>query len=492
MRTCYFSSTATLIQVTLIMISTVLSDFPILLVDDEPQLLHSARIVLRSSGFSNVQTSDDSRSVMSLLASEPVGVIVLDLTMPHLSGRDLLEQIASEYPEIAVIIMTANDDLHEAVKCMQAGATDYLVKPVNSDCLIASIRRAIDAKIQNAELLSLKKRLLTLSSHDTSEFADIVTQSPAMHAIFRYLEAIAASPQPVLISGETGTGKELIAKAVHRLSGRSGNLVAVNVAGLDDTLFSDTLFGHAKGAFTGAALTRKGLIETAGDGTLFLDEIGDLTIASQVKLLRLLQEGTYFPLGADKPQQNRARIVVATHSDVKQDVDLGKFRKDLYFRLRTHHIQLPPLRERLEDLPLLTAHFVEKAASILEKPAPSIPPALIQWLRNYAFPGNIRELEGMVFDAVARCKGSTLALQSFKDASISYNQAQSSLDCLSGNVSFNAQASERLPSLKEAEESLISEALRRSIGNQGVAAAMLGISRQALNKRLVRGVSARS
>lgn len=465
-----------------------LSNLPILLIDDEAQLLHSASLVLRSAGFAEVLMLDDSRAVLALLASRPIGVIVLDLTMPHLSGRELLEQIAAEYPEIPVIMMTATNDLQIAVQCMRSGASDYLLKPVEQNCLVAAVRRAVESRVLRAEFLSLKDRLLTNSPHEPGGFADIVTQSPAMFAIFRYIEAIAASPQPVLITGETGAGKELIARSLHRLSGRPGDLVAVNVAGLDDTLFSDTLFGHAKGSFTGAERARDGLIASTGEGTLFLDEIGDLSIASQVKLLRLLQDGSFYPIGADRPRQNRARIIVATHCDVRRQVEIGTFRKDLYFRLRTHHIQLPPLRERREDLPQLTLHFVEKAADSLGKPAPSVPPALFQWLHNYSFPGNIRELEGMAFDAVARSQGAVLSLQSFKEAIADQMPAYGDGDAENGVTASSGNFPERLPTLKEAEEALISEALQRAQGNQGVAAGLLGISRQALNKRLRRDV----
>jgi two-component system, NtrC family, nitrogen regulation response regulator GlnG len=463
-----------------------LSHCSVLLVDDEAQLLHSASLVLRTSGFPEVHSLDDSRAVMPLLATQTVDVVVLDLMMPYLSGRDLLEQIAAEYPDKAVIMMTATNDLQIAVQCMQAGACDYLVKPVDKACLVAAIRRAMELRVLRAEFLSIKDRLLTNSPHQPAAFADIVTQSPAMFAIFRYIEAIATSPQPVLIAGETGTGKELIAQVLHRLSGRPSQLVAVNVAGLDDTMFSDTLFGHAKGSFTGADRPREGLVASAGEGTLFLDEIGDLAMASQVKLLRLLQDGSYYPLGADRPRQNRARVVVATHCNVRRNVENGTFRKDLYFRLRTHHIQLPALRERLEDLPQLTSHFVEKAALALNKPAPSIPLALYQWLRNYLFPGNIRELEGMVFDAVARCQGAVLPLQSFKDAGAIEAAVLDSTDTQTKLSSMANGFPERLPTLKEAEEALIEEALRRADSNQGVAASLLGISRQALNKRLIR------
>lgn len=463
-----------------------LNPLPILLVDDESQILHSASLVLRGAGHAEVLTLDDSRAVLPLLAERPVGVIVLDLTMPHLSGLALLASIAAEYPEIAVIVMTATNDLPTAVECMRNGASDYLLKPVERDCLVAAVRRAVEARLLRAELLSLKDCLLSNQPHQPGRFEEIVTQSPAMFAIFRYIEAVAASPQPVLISGETGTGKELIARALHRQSGRPGELVAVNVAGLDDNLFADTLFGHAKGSFTGAERARDGLIASTGDGTLFLDEIGDLSIASQVKLLRLLQDGSYYPIGADRPRQSRARIVVATHCDVKRQAEQGGFRKDLYFRLRTHHIQLPPLRERREDLPQLALHFVEKAAASLGRPAPNVPPALFQWLENYRFPGNIRELEGLLFDAVARSQGSVLSLQSVKDAIADEGFGNRSGDAAGEFAAPAAEFPERLPTLKEAEEALIGEALRRAQGNQGVAAGLLGISRQALNKRLIR------
>jgi DNA-binding NtrC family response regulator len=291
----------------------------------------------------------------------------------------------------------------------------------------------------------------------------------------------------VLLTGETGTGKELMARAVHRLAAPRGDFVAVNVAGLDDQMFSDTLFGHTRGAFTGADRPRDGLITRAEEGTLFLDEIGDLAPTSQVKLLRLLQEGTYYPLGADRPRQSRARVVVATNRDVVQDVQAGTFRTDLYYRLRAHHIQIPPLRSRREDIPLLVTHSLAKAAAALHKPVPTPPLALYQLLNTYAFPGNVRELEAMVFDAVARHQGGSLALQAFKNAMEAGRSLlageQRSASSLSSRSPWDA---ELLPTLKEAEDALVAAALRHADGNQGVAAGLLGVSRQALNKRLRR------
>jgi two-component system nitrogen regulation response regulator GlnG len=463
------------------------SQLPVLLVDDEPPVLRSASVVLRGSGIARVIPVEDSRAVLPLLAEQDVGVVVLDLTMPYISGQVLLEHLAADYPDLPVIVLTATNDLETAVQCMQAGAVDYLVKPVDTNRLVASVRRALEVRALRAEVLSLKERLLTDTPHQREVFAEIITQSKTMHAIFRYVEAIAPSPQPVLITGETGTGKELIAQALHRLAPGHGEFITVNVAGLDDTMFSDTLFGHTKGAFTGADRLRDGLITQATEGMLFLDEIGDLAAASQVKLLRLLQDGAYYPLGADRPRQSRARIVVATNYDVAQRVSEGLFRKDLYYRLRAHHIQLPPLRARREDLPLLINHFLEKAAQALHKPTPAPPLALYRLFQTYAFPGNVRELEAMIFDAVARHHSGLLSLQSFKEAiAAGPLTAQDETEPAISLQSLASLFPDRLPTLREAQEALVAEALRRAEGNQGIAAGMLGLSRQALNKRLMR------
>jgi DNA-binding NtrC family response regulator len=469
------------------MTTPVVSQRPVLLVDDEPALLRSASLLLRAAGITPILTLDDSRLVLSRVADDTIGAVVLDLTMPYLSGQALLEQITAHDPDLPTIVMTATHDLETAVQCMQAGAIDYLVKPVDKHRLVSSVRRALERRTLQEEVGSLTERPRSDTPHQRQAFAEIVTQNTTMQALFRYVEAIAQSPQPVLITGETGTGKELLARAVHRLAAPRGDFVAVNVAGLDDQVFSDTLFGHTRGAFTGADRPREGLITRAEEGTLFLDEIGDLAAVSQVKLLRLLQDGTYYPLGADRPRQSRARVVVATNRDVVQDVQAGTFRKDLYYRLRAHHIQLPPLRTRRDDLVLLVNYSLAKAAAALHKPVPTPPLALYQLLNTYAFPGNVRELEAMVFDAVARHQGGSLSLQAFKDA-MGTGRSLLTGEPLS-NSTLASQSSwdaEPLPTLKEAEDALIAAALRHADGNQGVAAGLLGVSRQALNKRLRR------
>ena len=464
------------------------SELPVLCVDDEPQLLQSVSTILHSAGIRQVLTLDDSRQVLPRLIAQEVGALIIDLSMPFLSGQVLLERITTDYPDIPVIVMTATDDLNTAVDCMKAGAFDYLVKPVERSRLVASVTRAIEIRGLREEVQSLKERLLSDKLKHRDAFAAIITQNKNMLAIFRYVEAINASRQPVLITGETGTGKEFIAAAIHKLSRTSNEFIAVNVAGLDDNIFSDTLFGHKKGAYTGAEQAREGLIAVAGEGTLFLDEIGDLRETSQVKLLRLLQENKYYPLGADYPRSSRTRIVVATNCDIIQLVNQGRFRKDLFYRLRGHHIHVPPLRERLDDLPLLINHFLEKSAQALHKPTPTAPAALYSLLKNYHFPGNVRELETMIHDAMARHQRGILALASFREA-MGYEQFLESTKTEGEPASslLTRLFPDRLPTLKEAEHYLIEEALRRADGNQGVASGLLGITRQALNKRLIRG-----
>jgi DNA-binding NtrC family response regulator len=365
---------------------------------------------------------------------------------------------------------------------MQYGAFDYILKPVEKSRLIGGVKRAIELRELQRENQLLKAHVLSDKLEKPEAFSEIITVSTSMRSIFQYIEAIASSPRPVLITGETGVGKELVAKAVHALSHRAGSFIPVNVAGLDDQVFADTLFGHKKGAFTDAGEARSGLIERAGGGTLFLDEIGDLSTASQVKLLRLLQEGEFFPLGSDVAKRSDARIVVATNQNLAKLQSSGQFRKDLYYRLGDHQIHIPPLRGRREDLAVLVAHFLEKASNVLGKKKPTPPVELVSLLSTYHFPGNIRELESMIFDAVSSHASGKLSMDSFK-AHLSKTASADAPDSPPENgalISFSHQ----LPTLKQIEQLLVAEALKRANGNQSIAALSLGISRQALNKRL--------
>jgi DNA-binding NtrC family response regulator len=452
----------------------------ILVVDDDEAVLNSARRILRMHGFEEVLVCADSRNVEPLLEDEPVAVILLDLVMPNLGGRELLERLAASHPEIPVIVVTAEQDVRTAVECMKVGAYDFLIKPADTDQLVATVRRALEHRELRDENARLRSKLLEEELTRPEAFGALITIDPGMLRLFSYIEAIARGSQPALITGETGTGKELVARAIHDVSGRRGPFVAVNVAGLDDTMFSDTLFGHRPGAFTGATGTRRGIIEQAGRGTLFLDEIGDLSQASQVKLLRLLQEREYYTLGDDTPKRLEARVVAATHKDP------SSLRRDLYFRLRSYHVRIPPLRDRLGDLPMLLHHIVREAAADLRKAPPVIPERIYRALSHYDFPGNIRELRAMVFDAVARHKSGPLSADPFIEAmGAAADPAQDEEGAVHADVSRGAIIAE--PQWRDLERRNLINALQRAnwkVSGRGGAAELLSVKPSTLESRM--------
>ncbi len=444
-------------------------DRPILIVDDEPEILLAVDTALQMAGYSNIVTISDSRDVIRQMERQIPCLMILDLNMPHINGSRLLKIVRKTYPKIPVIILTGDIEVDTAVKCMKIGAMDYVVKPVEEERLLAAVKQALafinlENKIQDSPVSDLFSQI-----KNPKVFEKIITQDEKMHSIFHYIEAVSPSSQPVLIFGETGVGKELIGQSIHTLSGRKGKLIVVNVAGLDDNVFSDTLFGHVPGAFTGAQQARQGLIEQAAGGTLLLDEIGDLALTSQIKLLRLLQEREYLPLGSDKIQHSDARIIASTNLDLWALEKKGAFRKDLIYRMSTHTLTLPPLRDRLLDLPLLLDRFICQAANELDKPVPDIPKILIEQMETYPFKGNIRELKSMVYDAISRYKKGPIKANLFKNLGIS-------------ELKENKGTS--LPTLKEASNELVEKAMKQTGHNQSAAAVILGISQQALSKRL--------
>ena len=458
----------------------IFPSFSVLIVDDEEPVLNSLSGVLESGGITNIICTMDSREVLDILPGREIGVVLLDLTMPYLSGQELLPLIHLDFPDLPVIIITGNSELPTAVECMKMGATDYLVKAVEDSKLIATVKRAIKTQELKREISTLTKHLVSNELEHPEAFSEIVTNNDKMRAIFLYVEAIAKTAQPVLITGETGVGKEMIAQAIHRLSKRKGSAcLSVNVAGFDDTLFSDTIFGHRRGAFTGADQARQGLIERASGGTLFLDEIGDLHHASQVKLLRLLEAREYFPLGSDVAKRAETRILVATNRNLSEAIESGDFRKDLFYRFNTHHIHLPALRERQDDLPLLVEHFLKASATELGKKKPTVPRELYILLAAYHFPGNVRELRSMIYDAVSKHKAGTLSLAAFRRAI-----GPGTTIPIDGRDEQAVSFSERLPTIKQVTGLLVTEAVKRSKGNQNIAARLLGITRQALGKRI--------
>jgi DNA-binding NtrC family response regulator len=457
---------------------------PVLLVDDEKNILTAFEVTLKYSGISNIITCQDSREVMPLLESQPVEVILLDLIMPNISGEALLRQINEHFPGVPVIIITAVNNLETAVNCMKFGAVDYMVKPVERNRLVSGVQRIIQVEELKRENLTLKNRILADRLEQPQAFSDIVTGNDKMISIFKYMEAVAASEDPVLITGETGVGKELFARALHKLSSRKGKFVSVNVAGLDDNMFSDTLFGHHKGAFTDAHQVRKGLVEQAVGGTLFMDEIGELSPASQVKLLRLLQEKEYYPLGSDTPHNAQIRALFSTNQDLQELANSGQFRKDLYYRIHTHHIHIPPLRERLDDLPLLIDHFLNEVSAAMNKPKPMVSQEILTILANYDFPGNVRELRAMIVDAVSTTRTKDLSGAAFKKLASLVHPPGKTKSPASSKVLLDFSLFSQLPTLRQVEESLITEALKRSSGNINKSAQILGITRQTLSKRL--------
>ncbi len=452
----------------------------ILLVDDEPDWLESMALLLElSAGLQHVQTCRDSRNVLDILDQGGIGLVLLDLTMPHVSGTELLAAVVERHPDVVCIVLSGMNQLAVAVECMKLGAYDYYVKTDDEDRILSGIMRAMQMCELREENREVASRLVSGELSHPEAFADIHTKSSAMHALFAYIEAVAKSPRPLLVTGESGVGKEGLVRAAHALSGRAGALVSLNVAGLDDTAFADTLFGHVRGAFTGADASRKGLVEEATGGTLFLDEIGDLSLVSQVKLLRLLQEGEYYPLGSDVPKRLCARVIAATHADLAVREREGSFRRDLFFRLRTHHVTIPPLRERPEDIAPLLEHFLAEAATTLGKRKPTPPPELAALLATYPFPGNVRELSAMVYDAVSLHSGRMLSMESFK-RHIGVTEVLSVAE--EGDNPFAALPA--LPSFAEAEKLLLTEAMSRSGGRQTLAARLLGVTQSALSKRL--------
>ncbi|WP_430735461.1 sigma-54-dependent transcriptional regulator [Halodesulfovibrio aestuarii] len=454
---------------------------PILLVDDEDSWLVSFKTTLRSKGIGNVVTENDSSKLLALLDSRQFCAVAIDLMMPNFSGEELIPQIAARHPNIPILVISGLNQVKSAVNCMRLGAFDFIVKTEERDTLIAAVRHAIELFELRQENTSLRERFFKKELDHPEYFENIITENKEMRSIFQYIEVIAETSRPVLITGESGVGKELVARAVHNASGRTGEFVALNIAGLDDNVVADTLFGHTKGAYTGATNARVGLVEKAKNGTLFLDEIGDLSSTSQTKLLRLLQEHEYLPLGSDMAKRSSARIVAATHQNLNELQECGQFRRDLFYRLRGHLLHIPPLRERREDIAPLITHFLQEAEISFEKKFSANAPELADYLSQYPFPGNIRELQNIILDCAGTCTDGimdTARVQRLLTHSYDYQPESFETPLPDASVTFGAT----LPTLKEVRAALIDEALTRTNNNQSSAAQLVGVTRQAISK----------
>ena len=451
-------------------------NFNILLVDDEPSYLRSLSLLLeRKGGINNIITCDDSRQALAILNKHNVGIVLLDLTMPHISGVDLLKVIHEEFPDIAIIVISGLNNVDSAVACLKLGAFDYFVKTTEEQRLLEGIKRTILMQQIRFENSSLKARMLDDKLLHPEAFEAIKSRNKTMNATFHYVESMAASPLPVMILGESGTGRELFAQACHDASQRLGPMVTLNAEGLDEHTLASQLFG----TINPQGLPVKGLMEQASGGTLFIDDIGHLGLPAQAVLLKLLKDGIYTPAGSGKTKRVQARFIASARPTLRDDRDAGTFRKDLFYRMCSHVIEVPALRARKDDIPVLLDHFIEQAAQAMKKAAPSYPPELPILLSNYEFPDNVSELRSLVYDAVGHHRSRVLSMDIFKAAINKDIEAPT----LSGEpVTFHPDHA--LPSLSSMSDMLVVEAMKRANNNQSLASRMLGISQPALSKRL--------
>lgn len=465
-----------------------MASIKLLIIDDECDFRESIAMFFSDAGYTVFEASNG-REGVEVFQRECPDLVFTDLRMPVMDGFEVISQLHGLSPDTPIIVISGAGQIKEVIQAMRLGARDYLVKPIlEMDELKLVVARALRESSMLKEIHLLKDKLLNRQLQHPEAFSTMITQNSILIATLQYLEAIAVTSQPVLLTGATGTGKELLAQAVHKISGFNGPFIAVNVAGLDDHMFTDALFGHVKGAFSGADMRRDGLLVKAAGGTIFLDEIGDLSEASQIKLLRVLQDGEFYPLGSDTPRRTEARVVAATNRDLLGMLKDGSFRSDLYYRLFAHQIKIPPLRDRTDDIPLLLEYFLEEAARTVGKKKPTAPPELCSYLQAYGFPGNVRELRSMVFDAVVKHRKGILSIESFREViGREFSVNAPTRETFRRSIIFREGDAERIPTLQEAEAVLIEQALELAGGNQGIASSYLGISRNALNKKLIRG-----
>jgi two-component system response regulator AtoC len=431
----------------------------VLIVDDDPLIRRSLSEALRETG-SDVTVADDGEHALSLFHAAAPDVVLSDVRMPKMDGLALLETLRERAPTVDVILMTAFDDMPTVVAAMRGGAVEFLVKPVDLHQLRALLDRVFEDR-------RARRRGSTDAGALAPSLDELIGRDPAMIAVYKLVGQAAVTRATVLIRGESGTGKELVARAVHKNSTTaSAPFVPVNCAALPSTLLESELFGHTRGAFTGAHEARRGRFALAGRGTIFLDEIGDTTLDFQSKLLRVIQDREFQPVGAERSERTEARVVAATHQNLEEMVAERRFREDLYYRLRVVEIVIPPLRERPADIPLLARHMVRRASASLDAPMPVLSNEALDCLIAHAWPGNVRELENCVMRAVVIASGSVIRPEHLSIASP------------------KASPSARLSSLDQLEREHVMRVLAATEGQKGRAAEILGVSRPRLNRLL--------
>jgi two-component system response regulator HydG len=437
----------------------------ILIVDDEESHRLMLRAHLEQEGFSTVEAIDGEEAIAKV-AERNVDLILMDIRMPRLDGMEALLRIKRANPAIPVIMMTAYGSIDSAVKALQAGATDYLTKPLDSNELIVKVHKALRYHQLEEENVLYREQLGI-----RFDFSRIIGKSARMRELFDMLATVAPTEATVLLLGESGTGKEIIANAIHQNSPRRERpYIKVNCAALPETLLESELFGHEKGAFTGAIEKKKGRFERADGGTIFLDEIGEMSLTTQTKILRVLQEREFEPVGGTKTIKVDVRIIAATNKNLEDEVKRGKFREDLYYRINVVPITIPPLRERAEDIPLLAAHFLRLYGEKNKRMLKGFADGVMDALMRYDWPGNVRELENIVERTVIMSRGDTITFADLPPA-------------IAGAQRTAIQTSPAI-SLKDVERETIIKALQQTEGNRTKAAVLLGITRKTLQNKI--------
>ncbi len=450
----------------------------ILVVDDEPNYLIVLSELLKEEGF-EVMTAQSGEDGLKIIMDTDLDLVITDMRMPGMDGLELLQAVKSYNKDLPVIMITAFGEVEKAVVAMRAGAYNYLVKPFNNEELLLNIGKAIEHYLLLRENLRLRDEARVRYG-----FASIVGKNARMQEIYQLIEKVAPTPASVLITGESGTGKELVARAIHINSHREKSpFISVNCAALPETLLESELFGHERGAFTGATAMRKGRFELADSGTLFLDEIGDIPLPLQAKLLRVLQERSFERVGGTRPINVDVRIITATNRELKEEVDEGRFREDLYYRLNVLHIHLPPLRERADDIPMLAEHFINKFAKMLNKPNLRISGEALRYLVGLPWEGNVRELENTIERAAILCSENVINTEDVHPDVTASKMAEN----WSPDVDIEKFIPSNLPLpdvLSGVEEQMVKRALEDANFVQARAAESLGITKSLLQYKM--------
>lgn len=441
--------------------------YNILVIDDEQSMLDVITEVLNKKDY-NVLQADDGEKGLAILENHRIDVVICDIRMSPINGMDVLKKVKQIDPDIIFIIITAYGSIENAVECMRQGAYEYILKPFKIDELRILVQRALEHKGLTKENILLKRQL-----QEKYHFKNIIGKSVPMQKVYDLMHRIIQTDSTVLICGESGTGKELVAKAIHYHSHRKNKLfVAINCGGLPESLLESELFGHVKGAFTGAVGDKAGLFQIADKGTIFLDEISATSPVIQVKLLRVLQEKEIKKVGDTKDINVDVRVITATNTQLEEQVKLGNFREDLFYRLNVIPIQLPPLRERREDIPLLVQHFLQKHCKLESNNRKTVSPDTLKILINYGWPGNVRELENVVERAVALCEGSEIMIHDLPERLIECVKSQGIISMKIKDV------------MRQKEKEYILQIIAQNNGNKKETAKILGVDLATLYRKL--------